>query len=351
MLWPGIAASVRGVRIPKGRAESLRKDLAKAGLVDKTHAIIEIGESVVLPLLGDPNSKLLRDEGVEMVDAQFPMRQSRRDPIDEIRAIAAVPDMLRSLLPDKWELLGDVLVIRLDRKLDGFETEVARAYAAVLDARTVIRDIGGVAGTYRQPVTRILLGDDAETIHVENRIKFKFDASKIMYSSGNLDERIRMSTVRCDGETVVDMFAGIGYFSIPLAVYQKPARVIACEINPEAFRYLKENTLSNDVEGTVTPVLGDNRDLEGCGIADRVIMGYVKTTHEFLPTAMRLLRSGGTIHYHETCPNELLPKRPIERLLANVKGGRVEVLRFRRLKSYAPGVTHVVVDARVFRSS
>ncbi|MBE3043191.1 class I SAM-dependent methyltransferase family protein, partial [Candidatus Bathyarchaeota archaeon] len=75
----------------------------------------------------------------------------------------------------------------------------------------------------------------------------------------------------------------------------------------------------------------------------------VKTTHEHLPAAVRLLKSGGVIHYHETCPNELLPNRPVQRILENVKGGRMEVIRMKEIKSYAPGVTHVVVDAKIFK--
>ena len=180
---------------------------------------------------------------------------------------------------------------------------------------------------------------------------FRFDAERIMFSSGNIDERMHMATVRCDGETVVDMFAGIGYFSVPLAVYQRPRKIVACELNPVAHSYLVENVSLNKVSGIVEPVLGDNRDLQGEAFADRVIMGYVKTTHEFLPTAMRLVKDGGIIHYHETCPNELLPSRPLRRLTESAGGRKVEVLRMKEIKSYAPGVSHVVVDAKIFRLS
>jgi tRNA wybutosine-synthesizing protein 2 len=127
--------------------------------------------------------------------------------------------------------------------------------------------------------------------------------------------------------------------------------VIACEINPEAYGYLVENVQLNKVESIVEPVLGDNRDLPGEAFADRVIMGYVKTTHEFLPMALRLVKNRGTIHYHETCPNELLPVRPLQRLQDAASPGTVQVLRMKAVKSYAPGVSHVVLDVRVLKSS
>ena len=344
----GTAKTVLGARIGRPKAEALRKQLFALGLVDKTHAIVDEEESVVIPLVGRPAEALLTHHSAVLEERSFPSREPRRDPIDHILDAVTVPDPLKPALPRKWELFGVVLVLRLDRSLDKFEEPIAECYASVLRAKTVLRDVGGVSGEYRRPVLRKIMGTDSVTVHVENGIKFKFDVSEIMFSSGNIEERTRMAGIKCDGETVVDMFAGIGYFSLPLAVYQRPKNVVACELNPVAYSFLAGNIRLNGVYGIVEPVLGDNRDLHGSDFADRVIMGYVKTTHEFLPTALRVLKSGGVIHYHETCPNELLPHRPVQRIVDSAKGCRVEVERFKKVKSYAPGISHVVVDARIF---
>jgi len=338
-------------KVPRMGAEAARKELASLELLDKSHAITDEDSFVVIPLLGSPSAAFLSRYGAELVERALSSRPSKQDPIDLVRDAARIPESLKKLLPTKWERLGDVAIVRLDAGLDGHEEEVGRAYAEVLQLKTVLRETGGVSGEFRQPVTKVLAGGETETVHLENGILYKLDAAKIMFSSGNMEERLRMAELKCEGETIVDMFAGIGYFSLPLAVYQKPAKVIACELNPVAFRYLQDNISLNHVSRIVKPVLGDNRDLVGESIADRVIMGYVKTTHEHLPTAVRLLRSGGTVHYHETCPNELLPARPIDRLKTAVVGAEVEVLRMKQIKSYAPGVSHVVVDARVTKPS
>ena len=319
--------------------------------VDTTRLIVDDGGYVVIPLVRTPPAEVLVRFGSSIVDASFPVREIQKDPIDQVLDEVKIPVQLKAALPRKWELFGDVLVLRLDSSLDKHERAVAEAYARVLRAKTVLRDVGGISGDFRQPVIRTLLGTDSVTTHLENGIKFRFDVSKIMFSSGNVEERERMASIHCDGETIVDMFAGIGYFSIPIAAYQRPAKVIACEINPVAHAYLVENIALNKVGKTVEPVLGDNRELKGESFADRVVMGYVRTTHEFLPTAFRLLRDGGVLHYHETCPNELLPQRPIQHL-SDVAGSRkVVVERLRAIKSYSPGVSHVVVDARVFKPS
>lgn len=342
---------MHGVRVQKQSAEAFRKKLARAGLLDKSHAIIDERGCVMIPVLSVPSSSLLKEYSATVQELEFPTRRALRDPIDDVREAAAIPDSLKPLLPDKWERFGDVGVVKLDPGLDRYEHEVAEAYASVLGLKAVLKDVVGISGQFRTPSTKLLLGSDTVTTHVENGIKYRFDAAKIMFSSGNMEERIRMAGMACDGEVVVDMFAGIGYFTLPLAVYQKPRKVVACEINPVAQRYLVENAKLNHVEKRIDVFAGDNRDLPGTDFADRVIMGYVKTTHEFLPVALRLLRDGGVIHYHETCPNELLPLRPIQRIVDCLHGGRAEILRSKVVKSYAPGVSHVVVDVRVFRPS
>lgn len=342
-----MSGALLGVRVGRLEAEVLRSALADAGLLDKKHSIIDDDDHIVIPVVSEPPADMLGACSARIVQKEFPPRKHRPDPIELIRGSAEVPAQLQWLLPSKWEKLGDVGILKLDDALTPYEAEAARAYAEILGLKTVLREVGVINGAYRRPSTRVIFGGDTVTTHLENGIRYRLDAAEIMFSSGNEEERLRMAGIICDGETVVDMFAGIGYFSLPLAVYQKPRRIIACEINPKAHAFLIENIALNGVEDRVEPYLGDNRTLEGEHFADRIIMGYVKTTHEFLPAAMTYLKDGGVLHYHETCPNDLLPERPVQRLEEAAGRARVEVLRFKEIKSYAPGVAHVVVDARV----
>jgi tRNA wybutosine-synthesizing protein 2 len=158
-----------------------------------------------------------------------------------------------------------------------------------------------------------------------------------------------MAKVCEDGDVVVDMFAGIGYFSLPMAVHSKPEKVYAIEINPVAFGYLEENIRLNEVGHVVDPFLGDCLKMAPEGVATRVVMGYLSGGETYLPKAMRIIGEEGIIHYHENCPNDLLPDRPAStvRDAAEKEGRDVEVMNQRRIKSFAPGVSHVVLEVSV----
>ncbi len=212
--------------------------------------------------------------------------------------------------------------------------------------RTVLLD-RGISGQMRQPEREIIAGEKTETIHRENGCQFKLDALRIMYSQGNLAERKRMSRLG-KGEIVVDMFAGIGYFSIPMAVHSKPEKIIAIEINPVSSGYLKENIRLNRVENIVEPVEGDCSVVTQTKIADRVIMGYLDA-HQYIDRGIRALVPGGVLHFHEAVP-EAVEQRPVQRMVESAKklGRTVEIIEARRIKKYSPGVWHVVVDARIF---
>lgn len=343
------------LRVRKNKAEEARLLLTELKLLDMEHRIIEHGDIVEIPIMRQPNAAEVEEmSGLGEIGqlSEIVSRERFFDPWKYILISIDLPPELHGYLPRRWELFGDVLIFKLAPELGHHKREVARAFAAVLGAKTVLEDTGGIVGQFREPVHEILYGKDTETLHVENGVKFCFDAAKLMFSSGNVDERIRMASVPKPGEIIVDMFAGIGYFTLPMAVHSGPEKILAYELNPRSHEYLKRNAELNGVRNIVEPHLADCRTAVE-EIADRVLMGYVGTTHEFLPKALRILKpaseGGGILHYHETCPNALLPQRPTQRIhdAASAAGRTAEVLATHKIKSYAPGVTHVVLDVLI----
>jgi tRNA wybutosine-synthesizing protein 2 len=171
-----------------------------------------------------------------------------------------------------------------------------------------------------------------------------------MFSSGNMDERIRMAAISNKDETVVDLFAGIGYFTLPMAVHSKSKRIFACEKNPVSFEFLCKNIVLNNAVDTVDALQGDNRDIAPKNVADRVIMGYIGDTHKFLSTAFSCLKNKtGIIHFHDKFPEKKVPEFPLNVIQNSVKefGCKANLLHYEKIKSYAPGINHYVFDLKV----
>ena len=243
----------------------------------------------------------------------------------------------------KWKKIGNILI--LDNKFIVQSDKQLKELSDKHKVKTVMK-VDHIHGTKREPVIKLLYGEDTETINKENGCLFKLDLKKVMWSKGNNNERIRIAKLVEDNETVIDMFAGIGYFSIPIGVHSNAKQVYSIEINPNSFHYLKENIKLNKINNII-PLLGDCMDITPEYSADRIIMGYVKTTHHYLKTAIDSLNKGGVIHYHETVPEKLMDTRPINRI-KEVAGDRsVEFLKLNKFKKYSPGVFHVVCDARI----
>lgn len=62
----------------------------------------------------------------------------------------------------------------------------------------------------RTPRVTLLLGQDGWVEHVDNGIRYTFDVTKCMFSPGNITEKLRVASLPCSGEVLVDLYAGNG---------------------------------------------------------------------------------------------------------------------------------------------
>jgi len=255
-------------------------------------------------------------------------------------------------MPTGYHRLGRVLVIQRPESLAPYDSLLGTAWREELGVETVLVKSGPVEGELRTPQVRCVAGGRTETEVVEHGVRWRFDAARIMFAAGNRTERIRAGRLVRPGETVIDLFAGIGYFAIPAALLGRAACVWAVEKNPVSVRYLRENALLNGVEERLLVVPGDNRTVPlPEGSFDRAFLGYLPSALPWVPHAVALLRpSGGWLHVH-TVADVRAPLSEavatVERSAESVGARPLEPSRVRVVKPYGPGRNHLVVDVRL----
>ncbi|AGK61654.1 methyltransferase [Archaeoglobus sulfaticallidus PM70-1] len=329
------------LKVPKRDAEKVRKKAESIGAKDKNRLIRSDGEFVYIPIL----TGFERYFDYEVVYADSPLSARHRRLEDYL--IEIIPKDLLDFIPKSYKMIGEIILVKIADELEAYRKAIGECLLRLHpNCKSVWRDLGK-EDMLRKPRLEFLAGDESytETVKLENGCYFKLDVKKVMYSVGNQHEKMRIARLVEDGEIVVDMFAGIGYFSIPIAKHSNAKRIYSIEINPESYHYLLENIRLNEVDNVI-PILGDSMFVTPPK-ADRIIMGHIYC-HEFLKTAF-LAVDEGYIHYHEAVPLAV-KDRPVNRIneVAEKLGKKVKIEGYRKVKNYSPGVIHAVVDVYVY---
>ena len=329
------------VIVPKAEGDRALAALRAEGVYDDSRKVREAGDgALALPVTAPPEQVEIRD-----VIAQ-PDPEARARGLDDLLAERGWDEGEIERAPKSWAVLGTVILANFDDCPR--ETEVGMALLELHGGADTVLARKGISGEHREPSVRVVAGvGDTETVHREHGTTYAMDLTQVMFSPGNKRERSRMGEIVGENEHVFDMFAGIGYFTLPMA--RAGAEVTAVERNPVAFQYLLENAVLNGVEDRIDAFRADCREIEA--EADRVVMGYYDS-HEYIACAFAALVDGGTLHMHEATPEAELWDRPVSRLreAATEAGRTIEILEKRRVKSHSEGVAHIVVDADVGRS-
>jgi tRNA wybutosine-synthesizing protein 2 len=253
-----------------------------------------------------------------------------------------IPFEKLNLLPHSCQMVGKVLLVKLlGVGLYQYRKKIGKGILKVFPYIKSVVLIREVIGNKRLPFTELIAGDkNTKTVHVENGIKYCIDPMKIMFSKGNTHEKLLWEKKIKKSDIVVDMFAGIGYWSLVAGKHAK--RVYSIEINPESVKFLEINCFLNKVSLEILE--GDCRKFSKLlkNSADKVMMGYFGTK-KFFSYGLEIVKSGGGIFYHDLVENKDLDELKNE--LVSIAETQNMVLRFisiRKVKSYRPGTSHYV---------
>jgi tRNA (guanine37-N1)-methyltransferase len=199
------------------------------------------------------------------------------------------------------DVIGDIAIVRLD----GFSQREKKAIGESLleqmkNVKVVTEQEGGIEGEYRLRKLVHVAGERRTlTVHRENGCAFRVDVEKTYFSPRLSTERLRVARATRPGERVLNMFAGVGPFSIVIAK-KAGARVTSCEINGYAARLHEENDRLNKVQDYVTVVKEDAAILPEVldPDFDKILLPHPTEADRFIPTALKLARKGGSIVYY-----------------------------------------------------
>jgi tRNA (guanine37-N1)-methyltransferase len=284
------------------------------------------------------------------------LRPVEKRPTSLVEALhGKVPPHVLVNLPKSMDVIGDVAIVELPDEVMGHDKLIGETVLSMnRRVRTVLAKASAIAGVRRLRKFKVIAGNgETETRHKEHGCVYNLDVRKVYFSPRLSYERDRIASQVRDGEVVLDMFAGVGPFSILMAKRRK-VKVYAVDLNPDAVFYLKQNITINKLQGKVVAILGDVRkvveDGKLVGMFDRVVMNLPTNAIEYLDVACKAVkREGGIVHCYMFAKGPDPTAKSVEKVLSKLEkyGRKGEVLLVRRVKPSAPFEWLMVVDVKV----
>jgi tRNA (guanine37-N1)-methyltransferase len=267
-----------------------------------------------------------------------------------------LPANLLDLVPRAIDFVGDIAIVEIPSELSTYKNLIGEAILkAHKQTCTVLAKSGAVEGVYRLRDFEVIAGaKKTVTVYREYGCVYHVDVAKAYFSPRLSTEHNRVASTVKEGETVVDLFAGVGPFAIPVAKKHKNVRVYAIDVNPDAVTLLKRNVAVNRAEKQVVPILGDARQVvreQLSGKADHVIMNLPETALEFVDVACEALKpEDGILHYYgfekDSDPLEAAKARLTEAVKKSNRQVK-NILLVKTVREVAPYSWQVVVDAEI----
>jgi len=225
-----------------------------------------------------------------------------------------MPHMLKNILSNilssdevsqvysAFDQIGDIVIIKIPNELMPKKKFIADTILAhVKSAKAVFAQVSPVRGDYRIRNLEFIAGENRTiTEYKEHGCRFRVDVAKTYFSPRLSTERLRIANMVGEGETIVNMFAGVGTYSILMARMNKTCKVYSIDSNAVAAELCEANAKLNKVQDRVVSIHGDAGEVikdKLAGQADRVLMPLPESAKEFVDSAVLALKKKGVVHY------------------------------------------------------
>jgi tRNA (guanine37-N1)-methyltransferase len=202
-----------------------------------------------------------------------------------------------------FDIVGTIAIIKIPETLSAKKNLIADTLLEEIKSiKTVFCQVSGVEGDYRLRKLELLSGENtAITVYKEHGCAFKVDVINTYFSPRLSTERLRISKLIGPNEVIVNMFGGVGTFSIIISHNNKSSIIYSIDSNPKAHDLCKENIEINKLTSNVYPILGDAKveiSNKLRSIATRVLMPLPEKARDFVDAAIiSLADNKGIVHY------------------------------------------------------
>lgn len=206
-------------------------------------------------------------------------------------------------LSSSFDIIGTIAIIKIPESLTSKRKLIADALIEeIRPVKSVFCQVSAIEGDYRLRKLELISGENSPiTVYKEHGCTFKVDVINTYFSPRLSTERLRIAKLTEPNEVILNMFGGVGTFSIIISRYNKSAKVYSIDSNPIATDMCRQNIEINKLTGNVIPILGDaeqeiHKSLKG--VAKRVLMPLPEKARDFIDAAVSSLENGsGMIHY------------------------------------------------------
>ena len=348
------------IKVPKSQGEKTITLATKFGLADKSLVIQREEESLCIPLVREPKGielTTLKNQipKFTLYTAVFNEKQLPSETLTQALQDKLPSDLLAKV-PQAFDIIGDIVVIDIPPQLKPYQNTIGEAILQTQkNVVAVLGKAGDISGVFRVRAYDFIAGEHkTKTIHHEFGCQYNVDIAKAYFSPRLSHEHERVAVLVQDDETVVDLFAGVGPFSVLIGKRNPKVKVYAVDLNPDAVELLKVNVRVNRVENRVFPILADAREIAATklkGTADRAIMNLPETAIDFVDAACNAIKpQGGVLHFYgfvrspDTIEN--IKQRFSE--LVEKNGRKVETFLYSKsIRETAPFESQVVLDAKI----
>lgn len=256
-------------------------------------------------------------------------------------------------LISSFDQIGDIIIVRIPDSLLSKKKLIGETLLKqVKIAKSIFYQASAVEGDFRTRNLEILAGDNkTETEYKEFGCKFTVDVENAFFSPRLSTERERIANLVQDGETVVNMFAGVGMFSVMIAK-KKKCTVYSIDINPIAAKLCEKNIKSNKMVGNIISINGDALQIIQERLqnkSDRTLMLLPERSDEFLESAINATKNGGVIHYysHIHADKKSDAGKLSEEHYLQVTPVKSEILGSKIVRAVGPRYYQTVVDVKI----